>query len=74
MSGKGNKPWYDFTDGDCFVITLKDGDVFKYKHVGASETGQAKVEINGEVKTVNEVFKNRDIERSEVRKIECSEM
>lgn len=72
----GTNPWYSFHDGDCFEVTLKNGEVFKYKHVGATETGQAKVEIQGAVKTVNEIgiFHGRNIAGSQVRKIKCAEL
>lgn len=70
----GTKPWYNFNDGDCFEITLQSGEIFKYKHVGGTATGQARVEIEGVVKTVNEVFQGKDIGKSRVRKIECSEL
>ena len=68
-----NKPWYNFHDGDFIEVTLQSGEVFKYMHVGRTETGQAMVEIEGVVKTVNEVFQGKNIEKSKVRKIECSE-
>jgi len=60
------KPWYKFQFGKCYKISLQNGEVIKYKNINNNI-----VEIGGERKTINEVFRGKNIDGSNVVEISC---